>query len=1078
MSGVSSLNALTGALAITSKNAYISVGASTSNVSLQYNNIALNGLTAGGSNFTTGIVGLAGSNGITLTPDTFNNVITISGGGSSSGSSITNGTAPTDGSVSVSGVGSISMTTANQGTINVGDTSANPARQTFMNVGPSSTIKMLNGANQLSANMTFFNDQSNTSWTNLNTSPVAGYFPNIGTPAVPLVVQGGGQNLSAYADFGAGRHLVLGSGPRGLVPANGATIPYLTASQSGAGATNAVKMTVSAGGVGVDGNATSIDLVADTITHNGVPFTGGGGSISAGGASVVCDDPVASGSITLTTTGTGSSGNITIDTTAGSSGVLALKAVSGITLDTSTGSGGVQITTSTTASLFEDTGGAGSAGQIQFQSTDATNPATLTIGGTSNATGLYVSNTQLLFNGVAVGGVGGGTTVPVVWNDSDPYAVGAVVNVGTLDNPTGTFICILAVSAPASPAVNPAPVDTPANWTPVAPLQTAGIANMYYDQHSFDWDTTTTYEQGHIVADSNVVYVSATNSNINLVPKTNTGSWQAIGSTVPGGGITSIYATGDTPTDATSIEFISGSGISIANTSNTMTFTASTTGSGLYGEVSGTGVNKTFEYVASNVYATRQGVASYNGGLYGSTLEATGIPPYGDASSTLTWAGLAPSIGVDTLAGGALSNVIPKPSGASNAYCYVLKPVADSNSNAPITITDEGSGVIGFTSTAGSLIQDLAEVNMPPEANIWKFHQNGNSNVIVATGATTTGVINFDLGSTINVSGINIGVSANGSSNLPGILTIPGVDGASYISFPANAGEPPTNGASNGFLSFNTDGAQDTATYLGATNVAGYSNQVEMLCVQAGGASNSNVNLFTDFGVGSLYVLGNSTTQTAPSGGDLPNITMSNTASNTTLTINAGGQSLSTSTTTNLICDFLTLNGVRIPQPPIVYNVLSNISDNSLPSPAVMPMEVVSILSPYPSNEVSLSGNLTGTFTLYAPAGTSNHPVWNSVQLFDNSDGTNSSNTISSPVAVGPYTFGDGSSSNTYTTPTINVSFTTTNYNATSSQQYFVYFGGSNDGPGWLSSNTSATVDTGSTFTFTPTPPTPYVWSP
>ena len=702
MSGVSSLNALTGALAITSANAYISVGASTSNVSLQYNNIALNGLTAGGSNFTTGIVGLAGSNGITLTPDTLNNVITISGGGSSSGSSITNGTAPTNGSVSVSGVGSISMTTANQGIISVGDTSANPARQTFMNVGPSSTIKMLNGANQLSANMTFFNDQSNTSWTNLNTSAVAGYFPNIGTPAVPLVVQGGGQNLSAYADFGAGRHLVLGSGPRGLVPTNGATIPYLTASQSGTGATNAVKMTVSAGGAGIATNATSIDLVADTITHNGVPFTGGGGAITAGGATVACDDPAGSGSITLTTTATGTQGDLTIDTTTGHTGVIAIKGLGDISIDTTTSSGGgLRILTHTTTSIFEDTNVAGVAGQIQFTSTDATNPAKVSIGGTSNATGLYVSNTQLLFNGAAVTAPGNAIA-----------ANGALV---ACDDPAGTGSITIS----------------------------------------------TNNNRGAVIID-----------------------------TTRGG-------------SAGAVAIITGADISIDTT------------------------------------------------------------------------------------------------------------------------TDGNSGIV-----------------MKTNKTISYFDHNS-----IGSGAGVSGQIQF--------------------------------------------------------------------TSTDATNPA---------TVSIGGTSNAT----------GLYV------------------------SNTRLVF----------------------NGVIIPQPPVVYNVLSNISGNTLPTPALFPMEVVSIQNPYPSSEASLIGTINGTFTLFAGVGgTSNNPVWNSVQIFDTINGTNSSNTVSSPVAVGPYTFNNTGGSNTYTTPTINVSFTTSNYNAISGQEYFVYFGGSNDGPGFADPTTKATVDTGSTFTFTPQYP-PNIWSP
>jgi hypothetical protein len=64
----------------------------------------------------------------------------------------------------------------------------------------------------------------------------------------------------------------------------------------------------------------------------------------------------------------------------------------------------------------------------------------------------------------------GGTTVPTLWDNTSAYAVGDVVSVGSLADPTGTYICITAVPAPVSPAVNPAPETVSADWTPVAPL--------------------------------------------------------------------------------------------------------------------------------------------------------------------------------------------------------------------------------------------------------------------------------------------------------------------------------------------------------------------------------------------------------------------------------------------------------------------------------------------------------------------------------------------------------------------------------------------------------------------------------
>jgi hypothetical protein len=105
----------------------------------------------------------------------------------------------------------------------------------------------------------------------------------------------------------------------------------------------------------------------------------GGSSITGGGATVACDTPGGSGSITLTTTETGSAGSITLDSTVGSSGVIAIKSAGDILLDGTPVGGGVRINTATTSSIFEDTNTTGLACQIQIASTDATNPAKVSI---------------------------------------------------------------------------------------------------------------------------------------------------------------------------------------------------------------------------------------------------------------------------------------------------------------------------------------------------------------------------------------------------------------------------------------------------------------------------------------------------------------------------------------------------------------------------------------------------------------------------------------------------------------------------------------------------------------------------
>jgi hypothetical protein len=118
----------------------------------------------------------------------------------------------------------------------------------------------------------------------------------------------------------------------------------------------------------------------------------GGSSITAGGATVACDDPAATGSITLTTTA-GTTGDVEIDTTAAASGAIQLRTNSNINLTTL---GSIN-------SIILENPTAGSSLVIGSQSVDFTSPSgSIKVGGSQTPTGLYVSNTQLLFNNVEV----------------------------------------------------------------------------------------------------------------------------------------------------------------------------------------------------------------------------------------------------------------------------------------------------------------------------------------------------------------------------------------------------------------------------------------------------------------------------------------------------------------------------------------------------------------------------------------------------------------------------------------------------------------------------------------------------
>jgi len=223
-------------------------------------------------------------------------------------------------------------------------------------------------------------------------------------------------------------------------------------------------------------------LPSATFAGPGLPFFGGGGgptpsgsSISGGGATVACNDPVGSGSITVTgsqslgvagdiniVTKSTVSGSINLDATAGAGDIslavafLENEADGSITLDASktAGEGGIVIVTPNTVALFEGTGNTlngvtGGFQQIAF-GTLGNYPANVSIGGAVVNTGLYVSNSQLLFNGAAVGGGGGGSSITgggaVVVCDS-PAGSGAIT-VGTTS--TGTDGSIYLISSAAT----------------------------------------------------------------------------------------------------------------------------------------------------------------------------------------------------------------------------------------------------------------------------------------------------------------------------------------------------------------------------------------------------------------------------------------------------------------------------------------------------------------------------------------------------------------------------------------------------------------------------------------------------
>ena len=216
------------------------------------------------------------------------------------------------------------------------------------------------------------------------------------TPALGSTI-----NISGYkptGSGGAGSALLQAQNLTGALAWDGATVAYTP------------------GAVVIHSGETYVCLVAQPIGSvapvNGANWQsigGGGGpggsSITGGGATVACDDPSATCNITLTTSASGSTGDLNIDTSSGVSGAVSIKTIGDMTVDTTAnGNAGMIVKTYDTLSYFDrnTTDNPGESGQIKFVSNDATHPGELSIGGVPNPGGLYVSNTQLLFNNVPV----------------------------------------------------------------------------------------------------------------------------------------------------------------------------------------------------------------------------------------------------------------------------------------------------------------------------------------------------------------------------------------------------------------------------------------------------------------------------------------------------------------------------------------------------------------------------------------------------------------------------------------------------------------------------------------------------
>ena len=267
--------------------------------------------------------------------------------------------------------------------------------------------------------------------------------------------------------------------------------------------------------------------------------------------------------------------------------------------------------------------GAGASGAVAVSST-----VTNTAGPAVPLAFASTANSLTLTGNIPPGGAGGGTTVPTLWSNTSAYAVGAVVSVGSLASPTGTFICILAVGAGAP--TNPAPSADATHWTPVAPLAgaSAGVASV-------GGGTVVAPATGAItLVGAGGITVSGAGGPAGSI--TLTGSATA--------GVASLAGTGPGPTLATGAIAFSSSVTSGATTA--LTWISSANGMELAGTVAGGAGGLPSIYYTENKTWTTAGATD--------TIVLTSALPAGTYLPLVSWTTANAALIV-----GALSAVVP-----------------------------------------------------------------------------------------------------------------------------------------------------------------------------------------------------------------------------------------------------------------------------------------------------------------------------------------------------------------------------------------------------------------------------------
>ena len=365
---------------------------------------------------------------------------------------------------------------------------------------------------------------------------------------------------------------------------------------------------------------------------------GGGSSITAGGATVACDDPSGSGSITLTTTATGTDGSVIIDASAGASGNVVINASDGYVGI----SGDIALVSPNTQITMDDNGlgtifPAGTAGVISLATTDS-NASQVNIGGASNATGLWVGASNLTFNGSNVsGGAGGNWSYKGTWASSNAYSLNDVVFNATSMAGDANKIGYIALSNIPASSNAPWTVAGQSNgWQPYFNYANNGIVGFNNGSNASDPSYTTQLTMSAVSGAPPPVNPSSNGDYIMTILNNDGGGGDKYGDFNAGRFVVAGINSGLNPTGSNTLPFltttgdtsniqlsVNGGGAQPVNIVGGLTVDGNPVGSG--GNMTYNSSN--FVWAGSNSYNIGDIVSDTNNGVYVATLANSNAQP-------------------------------------------------------------------------------------------------------------------------------------------------------------------------------------------------------------------------------------------------------------------------------------------------------------------------------------------------------------------------------------------------------------------------------------------------------------------